>query len=242
MTAALATIGHNQPPAPTLYEAAQEQVADLRTEAANWLDGSPITSQGDADAVAQLLDLARKAEKETDAARKVEAKPFDDGKAEVQARYKPLLDSAGSVAAICKKALGLWLVKLDAEKREAARRARDEAEAAERVAQAAFKLAAATDLEAREQAESFAKTAAAAQKSADRADRDKAHAKGGSRAVTLRTTYRAEITDATAFARWVWANHRDELLTFLAGIAQRRAEAKFRDMPGVVVHEDRVAV
>jgi hypothetical protein len=39
MGAAVAEIGHNNPPEPTPYEAVKVHLDDLLTEAANWADG-----------------------------------------------------------------------------------------------------------------------------------------------------------------------------------------------------------
>ncbi len=72
----------------------------------------------------------------------------------------------------------------------------------------------------------------------------KASAKSGTgRATTLRTTYRAEVTDLTDFAQYVWNNHRDDLITFLNGLAKRLVDVNHdREIPGVVIHEERKAV
>lgn len=244
MSDATATIGHNRSP----FDLRQEEILDLYDEAKNWLDGGEVETQEDADGVSKLLDMLRKAVKKADDARKEEVKPFDDGKAAVQERYAPLIADTKSkkgkaIIAIdaCKKALAPFLAKQEAEKRAAAEAARRDAEAAEIAAQDAFTKAASNDLEAREEAERLAEAAKKATALASRAEKDRAGARGGARAVTLRTYYRAEVTDANEFARYLWLNHRSEMDEFMSGIARRLVNAKQRDIPGVTIHEDKRA-
>lgn len=236
----VATLGHNNPPSP--FDDAKALVEDLRCEASNWLDGAEVSSQDEADAIARLLDMARKARKEADEARKVEAKPFDDGKKAVQAKFKPLLEECDRIAAVCKAANLPWLKRLEDERRAKAEEARRIAEEEDRKAQAAMQAAKATDLEARAEAEKQVEAAKAAEKEAARVAKERAHARGGARAMSLRTVYEAEITDAVAFARWCWANEREALLEAMQKIADQRARANFRGMDGVTVHERSVAV
>src|SRR3546814_2956899 len=69
--------------------------------------------------VAKLIDEARKGQKAAEDLRKEEAKPFDDGKKAVQAKWTPITDEKKGkyalIIATAKKALAPWLVKLDAE-------------------------------------------------------------------------------------------------------------------------------
>jgi hypothetical protein len=79
--APLPGIGHNSRSGTPYYSEALRGVETLWTEAVHWLDGAVAESQAEADAIATLLDMARKARATADGARKAEAKPFDDGKA-----------------------------------------------------------------------------------------------------------------------------------------------------------------
>jgi len=246
------SIGHNQPPEPTPFEAIQIRITDLYDEAKQWLDGEPITTQAMADAVNKLIVLIRDAEKEADELRKAEAKPHDDAKAEIQARYNILIGNTKSMKGktvlameVAKKALTPWLEAQDRIKREAERIAREEAETARRAADAAFQKARAeSDLAAREEAERLATEAAEAERAANRAAKDTAKAKGGSgRATTLRSYWTAEITDATEFARYLWKSRRWEMDAFLANKAQQLVDENHnRPLPGVTIHEERKAV
>ncbi len=235
------SIGHNQPPK-TPFEIAEDRIETLHVEASNWLDGEAIESQGQADAVSKLLSDARTARKEADAARKVDAKPFDDGKKEVQELYKPLLARADVIADLCKKVLAPFLAKIDAEKKATAERARIEAEETAAKAREAFAKADPTDLAAREEAERYADDAKAAESHAKHTAKDKAAAKGGARAVTLRSVWTGTITDLTATARHYWKTDRAALEDMIAEMVQRDVRAGKRDIPGVEITEERVAV
>lgn len=236
----LPPMGHNQPPK-TPFEEAADRIDLLHTEAANWLDGDAIESQGQADSVSKLLDDARSAKKAADAARKAEAKPFDDGKAEVQARYKPLLSRADTIADACKKVLAPFLAKIEAEKREAERLAREEADRKAAEARKAYEAAAATDLAAREEAERLIEDAKAAEAAAKRAEKDKAKGVGGARAVTLRPVYHPTIFDLAAVARHYWHADRAALEEFFTRLVERDVRAGVHKIPGVTITDEKVA-
>ncbi|NIA72449.1 hypothetical protein HBA54_28070 [Pelagibius litoralis] len=248
---ARATIGGNNPPEPLPFEAISQRIDGLYDEAKNWLDGDPVTSQEMADGLNLLIDMIRKAEKEADELRKAENKPYDDGKAEVQARYAPLIGKTKAVKGktvlaleSAKKALTPWLEKLEAEKREAEAKAQAEAEAKRRAAEEAFKASQVTDLAAREEAERLNEVANKAEIAARVAAKDKARAKGGAgRATTLRTYYRHELTDPTEFARWAWQHCQHEMYGFLNDLAKRMVDGNpHRELPGVKIHEEKKAV
>lgn len=226
--------GHNLDP----FEQSRQEIEDLYEEAGAWLDGE-VKTQAEADGVSKLLEMLRKAAKQADARRKEEKKPHDDAAKAVQSKWKPVLDRAERAQDVSKQALTAFLRAKDEEQRRAAEYARREAEAAEAAAQAAFEHSGVGDLEEREEAEKLAAAAKSAEAEARKADKERAHAKGGSRATGLRTYYTAEIADANEFARWVWLNHRAEMEAFLLEMAQRLVRSGQRGMPGVNVIEDR---
>lgn len=234
----IAKIGHNRSP----FDLVSEAIETLHVEASNWLDGEAIETQGQADAVSKLLDEARKAKREADKARREEAKPFDDGKAAVQAKYKPLLTRADTIADACKRLLEPFLAAQERAKREAERKAREEAEAKSEAARKAYQEAQATDLAAREEAERLIEDAKAAERAAAQAAKDRGAAKGGSRAVTLRTYYTPEITDYREFGRYVWAHHQAEMREFLDELAKGLARGGPREIPGLTIHTEQRAV
>jgi len=249
MNTQIATIGDNNPPTP--FDEIAERINDLYEEAKGWLDGDPVDSQGQADALNSLINMIRDAEKEADALRKGEVKPFDEGKAEVQARYNPLIGKTKTVTGktvmaldVAKKALTPWLERLEAEKREAERIAREEAEAARKAAEQAFILSEKDNLAEREEAERLAEAAKQADIKARVAANDKAHAKGGAgRATGLRSVWKAEITDKREFARWIWTHRESEMSGWLREMADKIVEQNHdQDIPGVDIIEERKAV
>lgn len=233
-------IGHNQPPK-TPFETAVDSISTLHTEATNWLDGDAIENQGQADAVSVLLDDARKAKKAADASRKTENKPFDDGKKEVQGRYNPLLKRCDTIADACKKVLAPFLAKIDEEKRKVAEQARKDADEALAKAQEKHAAAGTTDFAAREEAERYIDDAKAALAFAAHAAKDKGAAKGGTRAVTLRSVYIPSITDLTAAARHYWTTDIDALESLILDLVRRDVRDGKHDIPGVTITEERVA-
>lgn len=235
-------VGHNRP-AGTPFDAIIVRIDLLNLEAQNWLDGDPVATQGQADAIARLLDQAREARKAADELRKAEARPFDDGKAAVQAKFKPWLSKCDRIADSCKQVLAPFLAAKEREKREAEIKARADAEAKADAARRAFQTAAGTtDIVARERAEALAEEAKAAERAAAAAAREKGHARGGARAVGLRTHLESEVTDHQAFARYVWEHHQDSLRAFLDGFARELVRSGRRNLPGVTVHEEKRAV
>lgn len=235
-------MGHNQPPAPSPYEGLKVHVEDLMVEIAGWCDGSPIETQAQADTLSERLDQLRKAKAALEVARKDEAKPFDDGKAEVQARYKPLVARVELGESTTKAALAGWLVKVEEEKRALAEAARREAEAAQQAAAAAFASANLADLEAREHTEALIGAAKAAEKAAGRAEKDKASATGGARAVTLRSVWTPVLVDGVTAARHYWATNQPAIEAFVLTLAKQDVHAGKRQIPGFDVRESKVAV
>ena len=237
-------IGDNNPPEPMPFEAASSRVDDLYTEAQGWLDGEPVTTQGQADALAGLIQMLREAHKTADDARKAEKKPFDDAIKAIQARYKPVLDKASSASDVAKKALSPWLAKIEAEKRAEAERKRLEAEKAQQAARdAAEKARKAYDLAAAEEAQRLADQAQAADRIARSAENAKARSKGGAgRAIGLKTTYHPNVTDYSELARHVWRTDAEAMKDWLLEYAQKQFRAGKRDLPGVEIIEKKEAV
>ena len=239
--------GHNNPPSePTPFDQSRDEIEGLYAEAKNWLDGEPIETQSQADEIGKLIDGLRKASKTADARRIAENEPFDKGKTEVQTRYNPLIQKDKGKADIaistCRKALVPFLEKQEAAKRAEADLARKEADEARRKAEDAFRASNVADLAERERAEALLKNAKDAEKYATQAEKDKGKVAGGARAVTLRTEYIAEVNDVTAFSRYVWQFHREELSEWMKGFAQQLVDGKARDIDGVSITERKFAI
>jgi hypothetical protein len=238
---ASASIGHNNPPADP-FDGFATHIADLLDEAQQHLDGGGVQSEEQAQGIAVLLDMLRTAKRDADAARAAEKKPHDDAAKAVQAKWKPIIDRADLAAGVCKKALAPWLEVQEAEKRAAAEAAKLEAEEKAAAARAALQAAAPTDLAAREEAEALVKEAARAERVANRADKDRAQAKGGSRAVGLRSVRVPELTDPVAALKHYREAQPDLLKAWLVDQAERDVRAGARTIPGFTISETKVAV
>ncbi|MFK4060767.1 hypothetical protein [Brucella anthropi] len=239
-----AVIGGNNPPSP--YNLVKDKIDGLYDEAKLWLDGESITSQEQADEIQKLMRLIQAAEKEADEARKDEAKPHDDAKTAIQERYNLLIGKTKSVTGktvkaveACKKALAPWLQKLEEERLEREAAAKKEAEAAAQAAMEAMRQRTGDNLEQSERAEQLVKDAKAAEAVARRIGNEKATAKGFGRAASLRASYVAEVTDYTAFARYVWQHHKVELSSFLDDLARQIVARGNHKIDGVTVQEER---
>jgi hypothetical protein len=241
---ALAVIGHNWPAGLTPYEQSKAEIEDLFAEAKNWLDGASIETQQQADAIAKLITDLRAAAKRADERRVTESKPFDEGKAEVQGRYNPLiqkgLGKADLAISTCKAALVPFLERQEADRLTRAGAARQDATEKLRVAQDALRSSHG-DLEKRQAAELLLVEAKAATKLAARLDKDKTMARGGGRAITMRTTHVAVLVDRREAARFMWKQCPDRFDTLLVTLAQDFVDAGRHSIPGIQVVEAKVA-
>ena len=245
MATALAEIGHNSA-AMTPYEAIKLHIDDLFETAQGFLDGDPIATEAQATSVSQLLDDARKARKAAEDQRKIEAKPFDDGKAAVQALWTPLTDEkkgrCALIADTCKKALAPWLQKLEDEKKAIAEAARKEAEEKAAAARAAAWAAEQSNITEQDRVEALRKEAAEAERFANSAAKDRAHATGGSRANTLRTSYRPVLTDSVSALKHYRERQPEALKDWLQMQAEKDVRSGSRAIPGFDVIEERQVV
>lgn len=235
MTEAIALKGHNLPP----FELSKQAIDDLYEEALQWLDGEAVTTQDQADALNTLQARIRDAAKDAERSRKAEAKPFDDGKAEVQARYKPILSKADDAESAVKAALKPYLLALAKKQEEDARKAREEAIRLQQEAMEAMRHRDAANLQSREDAERLVSEAKAADEAARKAEGAKAHAKGEGRATGLRTVYRAVMADPKEAAAWVWIEHNAELMDFVQSLADKAVRIGKRSIRGFKIVEEK---
>jgi hypothetical protein len=250
-----AVMGDNNPPPDQseTFLAVKAHVDDYMTEARNWTDGQAIENQAQADVVARLINQGRDAIGVADEARKEEAAPFDRKKAEIQERYGVWIADTtkkrGSLVLAVealKKTLQPWLKKLAAEQAAREQAAREEAERQALEAQRAREAAAATpgDLGAAEAAQAATQAAEDASKGAKAAARAVPQAGGGEagRRIGLRTEYRVELVDPAAAVKHYAKTQGDRLRAFLVALAEADVRAGKRAIPGMVVHEEKVAV
>lgn len=235
----MATLLSNAPAEPSVLFA--EEVEDLLLEARNWLDGEPITNEQQAEAVSSLLNRLRRVSKDADDARKAEKKPHDDAAKAVQAKWVPIIDKATLAATTAKQALAPYLQAIEEQQRKEAEAARLEADRLAEIARTAHQQASG-NLEANEDAERLLKAAAAAEKDAAKAAKQKANVKGGERATGLRSVWSPTLTDPCAALRHYRERQPDELKQWLQEQAERDVRAGARSIPGFEVTEARVAV
>lgn len=227
--------GHNNPPA---FDAFTMALEDVRLEAGNYLDGSPIQTQAEADNVGRIVAAAKKLRKDADAARAEEKRPHDEAGKAVQAKWKPLLDQADLIASAAQRPLTDYLARLAAKQAEEARQAREEAA---RKVQEAIEAQRAADgnLEAMEAAAALQKDADKATKEAAKAEKVKAHVEGDGRAIGLRSYWTSTVGEYSVVLKWVKENHPDALRAWLAEFAAAQVRAGIREIPGVIIQQER---
>jgi hypothetical protein len=244
-------MGHNNPPVElTAFDAVKINIDDLYDEAVLWLDGEPITTQDQADALNTLMSKIKEAANAAEDQRTAEKKPLDDAINEIQGRYNPLISGffsknktvgkATMAMDAAKKALKPYLDELDRRQQEAARIAREEADRKQREAMEAMRARDSENLAQREEAERLAQEAKFAEAAATRAENAKAHAKGDGRATGLRTVHRAVMADRKQAAAWVWVDHNDALMAFIQDLADKAVRSGSRKIPGFDVIEEKV--
>ena len=234
----MTTLRANAPPEPVVLF--KEEIDDLLLEARNYLDGEPITNEQQADAVSSLLNRLRRVAKDADEARKAEKKPHDDAAKAVQAKWTPIISKAELATSTAKQALAPWLRQLEDKQRAEAEAARAEADRLAKIA-ADARHACDGNLQSREDAERLLKAASAARKDADRADKQKAHAKGGERAAGLVDVFTPELTDACAALKHYRAAQPAELKEWLLEQARKDVRSGARNIPGFTIHHERTA-
>lgn len=235
-----AKIGDNLPPEP--FDLISESIEDLLIEANNFLDGKEIETEEQEQAVASILTRLRREANAADDQRKAERKPHADAADAVQAKWNPLLGKADLAIATAKLALRTRLLKVEAAQRAAAEAAKQEAARQAEAAALARSTARPDDLAGQTTVRELERNAADAIKEAARSDKARPQAKGGERAVGLRSRWSATVGDYKLFSRWAWINRRGEYLTFLDTLANAEARHGPRDIPGLTMHEERKAV
>ncbi|QND42995.1 hypothetical protein HB770_21070 [Rhizobium leguminosarum bv. viciae] len=243
-----AVIGaNNPPPEMTPFDAVKINITDLYDEARLWLDGTPVETQEQADALNTLKARIKDAIRAAETQRVIEGTPHKQAIDEIQARYNELIGNNKSVTGIalkaeeaCNKALKPYLLELDRQQQEAARIAREEAERKQREAMEAMRQRDAANLQQREDAERLVQEAKQADAAASQAEKAKAHAKGEGRATGLRTVYRAVMVDRQLAAKWVWLDRNEELMAWIQDQADKAVRGGVRSIAGFEVIEEKV--
>lgn len=240
-------LGHNNPPVDP-FDAIKAKIDDLFMEANNFLDGEEVSTPAMAECIATLLNNIREAEKEADELRIEENKPFDEGKAAVQAKYAPLIANTKSVRGktvlateACKNALAPYQAKLKAAQEAAAAEARRVAEEARRQAEEAAEAALLSEsLEAATAAQEAAEIARKAEIGAQSKENATPKiANRGGRAISLRTYYVPTLIDPVAAMEHYWLNPMFN--SVLLQLAKDEIAGGARSIPGFEITEEQRA-
>lgn len=222
------TLHNNPPPAAELFA---EEIESLKARA----EAFDEITDANAGEASDLIKLAGKLAKDIDAKRAEEKKPHLDAGREIDGTYNPLVErakkSTASLAARLTAYISEQKRKAEEARREAERKAAEEAERARRLANDA--LLADDAAAAAKAAENEAKLVAAEEKQA-------ANVKGseGFRASGLRTVRKAKITNATMLVTFYMARPEViELCERLANADIRAAKGAPVAIPGIEVVE-----
>lgn len=229
-------IGANNPPAFDAYSMALE---DAYATAKDYLDGTPIENQGQADSVGRIVAEVKKIKRDADAARADEKAPHLQAGRAVDAKWKPLEDRADTIIKAAQAPLTAFLSKLAAEQAEVERLARIEADRKAQEALSAARNIAGSEtvgIEAIEHAKALQDEADALAKAAGRAGKAKAHVTGMDRAIGLRTYKVATVTDYAALLRHVREHDPEPLKAWLDEYARKALPMQ---LPGVEVTTER---
>lgn len=211
-------------------------------EAKNWAsDGFAIENQEQADQIDMLDKALLKSSQDADALRIEEKRPLDEQIDAIQARFNPFIQpKKGKVdvaRASLKALLTSWRTAQQAKKDAEARRIRDEAAEAERLAQQAFAQTNVADIAEREEAERLAERAADLAKQAGRAT------KAATTGTGLRTSWMPVLLDRQAAITHYWKADPGafERLVLDLAITDVRVNHK-REIPGFRVDEIKGAI
>lgn len=204
-------IGHNNPPDPidTINAAFEE----IRMEAENWADGTPVENEAQMNAVDALRKGARQWRLDLEAGQKSATAPLYDAYKNEGARWKPTIDDAKRLEDCLVALVGGFKQKLAAEKEVARKAAWEAAEVARKEAEAKVAAAGAANIEAQREAQAAMDAAADARAKASEAQKDTVK---GMREIT-----RYEITDHRALLNWIAKNARDDMTAFIEEFARK---------------------
>lgn len=219
--------GHNNPPPDAAFGL---HIDDLFALLSDTLAGGEVATDEQEAAIDALLDEFRKASKDADKERATEKRPHDDAAKAVQVKWKPIIDKADRGAIACKEALTPYRTAKQAAKDEAARKAREEAEAREAEARRAVQQS--EDLEAKFAAEQEFEAAKKLKAVANKIDRS---------ATGLRTYWEAEITDRKAALLHYIARDPARFEALIQQMADEDARGARGAVPGIIFHERKKA-
>ena len=216
-----AGLGHNNPPDP--LETVVSQYDDIISEATNWTDGEPVTTEAQMLSVDALIKGFKTYRADLAKAGKERTEPLHRAwKAEVAA-VKVYTDDADRIQAALVASVGPFKAALAAEKEAARRAAWQAAQDAERAAEELARAADASNLDAQREADAARYAALEAKKAASAAQKDKV--KG------LRAVQYHEIANMRGLVNWIAANDKPAMAAF----AEAYAAKNHKDIPDEIV-------
>ena len=221
---------HNGPPDP--LDDALAPYGDFISEAETWLDGTPVSDEGQMKAVDALLKEIKAADKAVKGAEKSETAPLYDQWKAAKDRFKPTIEDLERIKKGLTSLVGDFKRKLAAEKAEAERKARMEAAELRRKAEEAARKVEASDIEAKREADAAMEAAKRAAKDVQAASKDTV--KG------LRKVTRYEIESHRDLLHWIAKNDRDAITAFVDEYALRNHKAT-SSVDGLRVWEEKEA-
>lgn len=234
----MATALSNAPADP--FEAFSLHIDDLYEQAEQYLDGEPIATPEQAEDVSRILNMVRKAGNDADDARKTEKKPHDDAAKAVQTKWKPILEKCDLAAQVAKRALAPWLEAEEARQRAAAQALKEEArQKAEAVAQANIDP---TSLAGQAYQRAAREEVISIEAEAAKLEKKPVQARGGERAVSLRSVWTATLSDPCAALKHYRERRPEDLKAWLLEQAQQDVRAGARAIPGFEITEEKRAV
>ena len=200
-----AVIGANNPPSP--IEACVSAHDDVISEATNWCDGEPVTTEAQMNAVDVVLKAFKTYRSALEKAGKEQTAPLHTvWKAEVAA-VKVYTDDADRLQAALVAVNGPFKTQLAKDKAEADRVAQAAAWEASRAARDAAAKANAGDIEQTRAAAAKIAEAEALQRAANASAKDKV--------LGMRTVTHHEVTDHRALLHWIAKYSRDDVTAFV---------------------------
>ena len=218
-----------------------ESISDLLLEAENFLDGKDIENEEQEQAIASILTRLRREASGADDARKAEKKPYDDAGKAVQAKWQPLLQKADLAVGAAKTVLAKYLQRKEDALRAAAEAARQEAERQAAAARKAAENVSPGDLAGLSTVKHLTENAIALEKQAGKLEKGKAQAKGGERAVGLRSIWTPALTDPVAALKHYRETQPSALKEWLLDQARQDVRAGKRAIPGFAISEEKTA-
>jgi hypothetical protein len=246
-----AATGHNNPPQyrADIVEAHAAKANEFLDAGGAWLDLKEITTDEQSGKLTDFISGIKQVAKTVEEDRKQDKKPHDDAGKSVQAAYVPILDKLKLAISKVTPMQTAWLEKVEAAQKAEAARQRAEAEAAARAAAEMERRAQArNDIAGEAEAEEARKKVAQMKRQAERTANAPARstsATGAGRAVSMRTTWHAELTNPRV-AYMHFAEH-PEIKATLIRLAEQQARSQGFDptkdtIPGVKLNPIKKAV